>query len=175
MSKKKLSELYKELGDPGDVAEACRHTQVGCCPAYNRTHPDAAQAAPAAVHCCHVWRYPITEHGFNNTLKSVFRIASRFTCVLSSSAEAHPLWFSGQGGNIGQSILMQFPDASCYMAGPQTMLMRPAPLTVRGVFAALHSMAAQKGQGATKRRTSTVLSLLRSCRCGVHVISSQSD
>ena len=29
VSKKRLSELYKELGDPGDVAEACRHTQVG--------------------------------------------------------------------------------------------------------------------------------------------------
>jgi hypothetical protein len=55
-------------------------------------------------------------------------------------------------------------DAECLLCA-QTMLVRPAPLTVRGVFAALHSMAAQKGAGATKRRTSTILQLLRSCRC----------
>lgn len=28
VSRQKLHALYNELGDPGDVAEACRHTQV---------------------------------------------------------------------------------------------------------------------------------------------------
>jgi DNA ligase-1 len=28
VTRQRLSALYKELGDPGDVAEACRHTQV---------------------------------------------------------------------------------------------------------------------------------------------------
>ena len=29
VTRQRLSALYKQLGDPGDVAEACRHTQVG--------------------------------------------------------------------------------------------------------------------------------------------------
>lgn len=45
------------------------------------------------------------------------------------------------------------------------MLIQPAPLTVRGVFKSLHSMAKQKGSGATARRKQTILHLLRSCRC----------
>ena len=46
----------------------------------------------------------------------------------------------------------------------QTMLIQPAALTVRGVYKSLHSMAEQKGAGATARRKQTVLHLLRSCR-----------
>ena len=52
----------------------------------------------------------------------------------------------------------------CAAACAQTMLVQPAPLSVRGVFASLHRMAAQKGAGAAKRRTQTILALLRSCR-----------
>lgn len=44
------------------------------------------------------------------------------------------------------------------------MLVQPAALSVRGVFGSLHTMAAQKGAGAAKRRTQTILALLRSCR-----------
>lgn len=46
----------------------------------------------------------------------------------------------------------------------QTMLIQPAALTVRGVYKSLHSMAEQKGAGATARRKQTILHLLRSCR-----------
>ena len=48
----------------------------------------------------------------------------------------------------------------------QTMLIQPAPLTVRSVYKSLRSMAEQKGSGATARRKQTILSLLRSCRQG---------
>lgn len=51
------------------------------------------------------------------------------------------------------------------------MLIQPAALKVRGVFKSLHSMAQQKGAGATARRRQTILHLLRSCRC-LHDISS---
>ncbi len=56
----------------------------------------------------------------------------------------------------------------CAAACAQTMLVQPAPLSVRGVFASLHRMAAQKGAGAAKRRTQTILALLRSCRSLLH-------
>jgi hypothetical protein len=46
------------------------------------------------------------------------------------------------------------------------MLQAPAPLTVRGVFKALHSVAAEKGAGAANRRKQIILRLLRSCRRG---------
>lgn len=46
------------------------------------------------------------------------------------------------------------------------MLAAPAPLTVRGVFKALHAVAAEEGKGAAGRRKATILRLLRSCRCG---------
>ena len=46
----------------------------------------------------------------------------------------------------------------------QTMLIQPAALTVRGVYKSLHSMAEQKGAGATARRKQIILHLLRSCR-----------
>lgn len=53
-------------------------------------------------------------------------------------------------------------DSGC---GVQTMLIQPAPLTVRGVFKSLHNVAKQKGAGATARRRQSILHLLRSCRC----------
>lgn len=31
VSRQKLHALYNDLGDPGDVAEACRHTQARIC------------------------------------------------------------------------------------------------------------------------------------------------
>ena len=46
------------------------------------------------------------------------------------------------------------------------MLAAPAPLTVRGVFKALHAVSAEEGKGAAGRRKATILRLLRSCRCG---------
>ncbi|KAK9865080.1 hypothetical protein WJX84_011403 [Apatococcus fuscideae] len=46
----------------------------------------------------------------------------------------------------------------------QTILHRPAPLTVSGVFAALRQMAVEKGAGSAGRRQRSVLALLRSCR-----------
>ncbi len=46
------------------------------------------------------------------------------------------------------------------------MLQAPAPLTARGVFKALHAVAAEKGAGAANRRKQIILRLLRSCRRG---------
>jgi DNA ligase-1 len=46
----------------------------------------------------------------------------------------------------------------------QSSLLPPPPLTIAGVFAALHSLASQSGQGAAGRRQSTVAKLLRCCR-----------
>ncbi|KAF6259490.1 ATP-dependent DNA ligase [Scenedesmus sp. NREL 46B-D3] len=46
----------------------------------------------------------------------------------------------------------------------QSSLLPPPPLTVAGVFAALHSLAGQSGPGAAGRRQSTVAKLLRCCR-----------
>ncbi|DBB01067.1 hypothetical protein WJX77_004280 [Trebouxia sp. C0004] len=46
----------------------------------------------------------------------------------------------------------------------QTMLHRPAPLTVAGVYKTLRQIAVQKGQGSAARRQQAVLGMLRSCR-----------
>ncbi len=48
----------------------------------------------------------------------------------------------------------------------QSTLAPLPPLTVPGVFAALHAVAADSGQGAVARRQGRVLALLRACRCG---------
>ncbi len=48
--------------------------------------------------------------------------------------------------------------------GMQTMLHRPAPLTVAGVYKTLRQIAVQKGQGSAARRQQAVLGMLRSCR-----------
>ncbi|KAA6428449.1 MAG: DNA ligase [Trebouxia sp. A1-2] len=45
-----------------------------------------------------------------------------------------------------------------------TMLHRPAPLTVAGVYKTLRQIAVQKGQGSAARRQQAVLGMLRSCR-----------
>lgn len=46
----------------------------------------------------------------------------------------------------------------------QSHLVPPPPLTVCGVFSALHSLAAQSGPGAAGRRQATVAKLLRCCK-----------
>ncbi len=46
----------------------------------------------------------------------------------------------------------------------QTMLHRPAPLTVAGVYKTLRQIAEQKGQGSAARRQQAILGMLRSCR-----------
>jgi len=46
----------------------------------------------------------------------------------------------------------------------QVTLSKPAPLTVRGVYAALRKIAAEKGSGSGARRQAVVLRLLRSAR-----------
>ena len=46
----------------------------------------------------------------------------------------------------------------------QTMLHRPAPLTVAGVYRTLRQIAVQKGQGSAARRQQAILGMLRSCR-----------
>ena len=61
------------------------------------------------------------------------------------------------------AIPMQHSRSSLVLL-PQTMLIQPAALTVRGVYRSLRSMAEQKGPGATARRKQTILHLLRSCR-----------
>ena len=48
--------------------------------------------------------------------------------------------------------------------GMQTMLHRPAPLTVAGVYKTLRQIAEQKGQGSAARRQQAILGMLRSCR-----------
>ena len=46
----------------------------------------------------------------------------------------------------------------------QTMLHRPAPLTVPGVYKTLRQIAVEKGPGSAARRQQAVLGMLRSCR-----------
>ncbi len=73
--------------------------------------------------------------------------------------------------SIHEEILQKRVRSPCYTSAqkglvllPQTMLIQPAALTVRGVYRSLRSMAEQKGPGATARRKQTILHLLRSCR-----------
>ena len=46
----------------------------------------------------------------------------------------------------------------------QTMLHKPAPLTVPGVYKTLRQIAVEKGPGSASRRQQAVLGMLRSCR-----------
>lgn len=46
----------------------------------------------------------------------------------------------------------------------QTMLHRPAPLSVAGVYKTLRQIALEKGAGSAARRQQAILSMLRSCR-----------
>lgn len=46
----------------------------------------------------------------------------------------------------------------------QMTLVKPAPLTVPGVFASLHALADASGRGSKARRQGTVLGLLRAAR-----------
>ncbi len=48
--------------------------------------------------------------------------------------------------------------------GLQTMLHRPAPLTVPGVYKTMRQIALEKGSGSASRRQQAVLGMLRSCR-----------
>ena len=73
-------------------------------------------------------------------------------------------------------ILQKRMRSTCYTCNerslvllPQTMLIQPAALTVRGVYRSLRSMAEQKGSGATARRKQTILHLLRSCRSALNI------
>ncbi|KFM27440.1 DNA ligase 1 [Auxenochlorella protothecoides] len=64
------------------------------------------------------------------------------------------------------SQLGDLGDVAQSCRATQSMLRRPDPLTVPGVFRALHDMAAHRGTGAGGRRQHAVLSLLRACREG---------
>lgn len=57
-----------------------------------------------------------------------------------------------------------FGDVAQAYKRTQSLLVAHAPLTVRGVFAALQRLAAEQGQGAKERRQRGVLGLLRAAR-----------
>ena len=54
-------------------------------------------------------------------------------------------------------------DVAAAVKRSQTTLLQPTPLTVRGVFSTLHTIASQQGSGANNRRQNLVAGLLRSC------------
>jgi DNA ligase-1 len=69
--------------------------------------------------------------------------------------------------SISKALLLLLPCLPLYVQAcrrKQSSLLPPPPLTISGVFAALHSLAAQSGQGAAGRRQATVAKLLRCCR-----------
>lgn len=52
-SRAKLREMYNELGDMGDVAQACRHTQAStCCPPTTHASPPMPCDAVTACAWC---------------------------------------------------------------------------------------------------------------------------
>ncbi|WOH10273.1 hypothetical protein DCAR_0729740 [Daucus carota subsp. sativus] len=46
----------------------------------------------------------------------------------------------------------------------QSLLATPAPLSIRGVFQALHKISIQTGNGSTSRKKGLIMNLMRSCR-----------
>ncbi|KAK9793179.1 hypothetical protein WJX73_007861 [Symbiochloris irregularis] len=53
---------------------------------------------------------------------------------------------------------------ACRIKQTTLAMAKPAPLTVRGVYATLRRIASEKGSGSASRRQMAVLRLLRSCR-----------
>ena len=56
------------------------------------------------------------------------------------------------------------------MCGWQSLLVRPAALTIDFVFKKLHAIAIEKGSGAAGRRQRFVVGLINRCRCVDHVV-----
>ena len=46
----------------------------------------------------------------------------------------------------------------------QTMLLKPKPLTLKGVYASLRAIALTKGQGSAQRKQDTIKQLISRCR-----------
>ena len=53
----------------------------------------------------------------------------------------------------------------CAHLAAQSMLVKPAPLTVAGVYKALRDIAVTKGQGSAQRKQALMKQLLSRCRC----------
>lgn len=49
----------------------------------------------------------------------------------------------------------------------QSMLMKPKPLTLKGVYASLRAIALTKGQGSTQRKQDLIKQLISRCRCAM--------
>lgn len=51
------------------------------------------------------------------------------------------------------------------MRGAQSMLVKPAVLTVAGVYKALRTIALTKGQGSAQKKQALMKQLISRCRC----------
>jgi len=61
------------------------------------------------------------------------------------------------------------------MRGRQSLLVRPAALTIDFVFKKLHAIAIEKGSGAAGRRQRFVVGLINRCRCADHTVCSHGE
>ena len=82
---------------------------------------------------------------------------SRLSCTLTYDVGTAPCW------RLCNRLHRAVPACHPHV-GLQTMLHRPAPLTVPGVYKTLRQIALQKGQGSAARRQQAILGMLRSCR-----------
>ncbi len=57
----------------------------------------------------------------------------------------------------------------------QSLLVRPAALTIDFVFKKLHAIAIEKGSGAAGRRQRFVVGLINRCRCANYIVCSHGN
>jgi DNA ligase N terminus len=59
----------------------------------------------------------------------------------------------------------------CFNFAPQTMLLKPKPLTLQGVYASLRAIALTKGPGSAQRKQDLIKQLISRCRCAAGTAS----
>jgi DNA ligase N terminus len=105
-------------------------------------------------------------------------IVHQMPCCLSND-DCHRSWLPSPAPlnadlRYGMPTCLPVNPATPVVSRPQTMLLKPKPLTLKGVYASLRAIALTKGPGSAQRKQDLIKQLISRCRWDTAAVAWQS-